>query len=145
MPDAKSLTREAERMKRRVEPRRNASRFALWFPVVAYMALIFGLSSISHPPAMPGGSDKLLHALLYSGLGALFARARAGGWRAVTPAIVATTIAFGALYGASDELHQHFNPPRDVEALDVVADTIGAGAAAIALYAWGIIRGRDGL
>ena len=47
----------------------------------AYMAFIFGLSSISHTPSLPHGSDKGLHALLYSGLGALFARARAGGWR----------------------------------------------------------------
>ena len=39
----------------------------------------------------------------------------------------------------------YFNPPRNVEALDVLADTIGAGAGAVVLYAWGIIRGRDGL
>ena len=30
-------------------------------------------------------------------------------------------------------------------ALDVVADTVGASLGAGALYAWGIIRGRDGL
>ena len=52
---------------------------------------------------------------------------------------------FGALYGASDELHQYFNPPRDADVFDVVADTIGAGIGATALYAWGIIRGRDGV
>ena len=40
---------------------------ALWTPVLAYMAFIFALSSISHPPAMPGGSDKGLHSLLYCG------------------------------------------------------------------------------
>jgi VanZ family protein len=109
------------------------------------MAFIFALSSISHPPALPGQSDKALHALLYSGPGVLFARARAGGWRGVTIPIVVLTFAFGALYGASDELHQYFNPPRNVEALDVLADTIGAGTGAVALYVWGIIRGRDGV
>jgi VanZ family protein len=118
---------------------------ALWAPVLAYMVFIFGLSSISHPPAMPGGSDKWLHSLLYSGLGALFSRALSGGWRRVALRHVALTICFGAIYGASDEFHQHFNPPRNVEVADVVADTIGAGAAAAALHAWGIIRGRDGL
>jgi VanZ family protein len=118
---------------------------ALWAPVVAYMAFIFALSSISQTPAMPGGSDKLLHAFLYSGLGALFARAVSGGWQHVTFGQVLLTICFGAIYGASDELHQYFNPPRNVEVADVVADTIGAGAAAAALHAWGIIRGRDGL
>ena len=58
---------------------------------------------------------------------------------------VEPTVVFGALYGVSDEFHQYFNPPRSVEALDVVADTVGASLGAGALYAWGIIRGRDGL
>ena len=121
-----------------------ASAAPLWWPVLAYMALIFALSSIAEPPSLPGG-DKNLHALLYSGLGFLFARARAGGVRGVTPLVVAQAAIVGALYGASDELHQYFNPPRAVEALDVVADTAGAGLGAAALYAWGIIRGRDGV
>jgi VanZ family protein len=121
------------------------SPIGLWLPVFAYMAFIFGLSSISRPPALPGGSDKWLHSLLYAGLGALFARAIARGWAKVSRRDVLLTICFGALYGASDELHQYFNPPRNVEFLDVVADTAGSGAAAAALYAWGIIRGRDGL
>ena len=118
---------------------------ALWAPVLAYMTFIFALSSISNTPALPRGSDKLLHSLLYSGLGALFARALSGGWKHVALRHVVVTICFGAMYGASDELHQYFNPPRNVEVADVVADTIGAGAAAAALHAWGIIRGRDGL
>ena len=121
------------------------SPIALWGAVLVYMALIFGLSSIAHPPALPDGSDKGLHGLLYAGLGALFACALAGGWRDVRFSVVLWTVCFGAIYGASDELHQYFNPPRNVEALDVLADTVGAGAAAVALYGWGIIRGRDGL
>jgi len=122
---------------------RTASTGARWLPVVGYMAFIFALSSIAHPPALPRGSDKELHTLLYSGLGALFARACAGGWRGVTPRIVIATIVFAAAYGASDELHQYFNPPRNVEALDVLADTIGGALASSGLYAWGIIRARN--
>ena len=76
---------------------------------------------------------------------AVFVRALAGGWQQVTPRVVIATIVFVALYGASDELHQYFNPPRHVEILDVVADTIGGGLASIGLYAWGIIQARDGL
>src|SRR5215208_6808434 len=113
-----------------------ASTAALWFAVAAYMAFIFGLSSISRVPATPEGSDKVLHTLLYGGLGVLFSRALAGRWRSVTPRIIVATTLFGAVYGASDELHQYFNPPRNVEALDLLADTIGAGAGAVALYAW---------
>ncbi len=126
-------------------PKPEASLIALWAPVLLYMAVIFALSSISRPPAMPGGSDKVLHALSYSVLGLLFARALTGGRDAVTLRVAVLTIGFGALYGASDELHQYFNPPRSVEAADLLADTIGAGLGAGALYAWGIIRGRNGL
>ena len=122
---------------------RPASNASLWLPVLGYMAFIFGLSSIAHPPALPQGSDKELHTLLYSGLGALFARACAGGWRGITPRIVCATIVFAAVYGASDELHQYFNPPRNVEALDVLADTIGGALGSVGLYAWGIIRPRN--
>ena len=117
----------------------------LWLPVLGYMALIFALSSIQRPPAMPGGSDKVLHTLLYSGLGFLFARAYAGGATRVGPRTVVTAVLFGALYGASDELHQYFNPPRSVELADLMADTIGASLGAGALWAWGIIRARNGL
>lgn len=126
---------------------RRPSRAArhLWWPVLAYMGFIFLLSSISEPPPMPDGLDKNMHALLYAGLGALFARARAGGWRGVTVGIVVQAMAFGACYGVTDEVHQYFNPPRQVEALDVVADTIGAGLGAAALYAWGIIPSRNGV
>ena len=50
-----------------------------------------------------------------------------------------------AAYGVSDEFHQSFVPMRSVEAMDVVADTVGASFAAFALYAWDIIRARYGL
>src|SRR6185295_11134170 len=103
---------------------RAVSRWALWAPVVLYLALIFGLSSIANPPELPEGSDKNLHALLYSGLGLLLVRALAGGLnRPVRLGIVLTATVLSALYGVSDEIHQYYVPPRQVEALDVVADT----------------------
>jgi VanZ family protein len=110
------------------------------------MALIFGLSSISRTPSFVNGVDKYLHAMLYAGFGALLVRAFAGGWhRRVTAGIVVATIAMAAAYGVSDEFHQSFVPHRSVEAMDVVADTVGASIAAIALYAWDIIRARYAL
>jgi VanZ family protein len=115
----------------------DTSRWSLWTPVVLYMALIFGLSSLSNTPQLPGGTDKDAHAILYFGLGVLIVRAVAGGWgRRVTMGMaVAAAIGCG-LYGVSDEIHQHFVPPRQVEALDVVADTVGGSAAGIAMYLW---------
>jgi len=117
------------------------SRRWLWLPVVLYMAFIFGLSSVSNTPDLPGGSDKGLHAVLYAGLGALLIRALAGGLRRpITLAMALAATVIGGLYGVSDEFHQHFVPPRQVEALDVVADTIGAGTAAFALFGWSTAR-----
>jgi VanZ family protein len=118
-------------------------RWRLWLPVALYMAFIFGLSSISQTPDLPGGSDKGLHALLYAGLGVLLVRALAGGiGQPITLVMVLTATFVAGAYGVSDEFHQYFVPPRQVEALDVVADTIGAAAAAFALFGWSASRAR---
>jgi VanZ family protein len=123
---------------------RAPSRLSLWGAVALYLAFIFVLSSIAHPPELPNGSDKRLHAALYAGLGMLLARALAGGLtRTVTRGMVVATTVLSGLYGVSDEIHQIFVPPRQVEVLDVVADTIGGALGAIALYAWGIIQRRS--
>jgi VanZ family protein len=116
----------------------------LWIPVVGYMAVIFALSSIPNPPAMAQApSDKALHFLLYGGLGALVVRGLAGGFgKPVTIRSAVVAVAVSALYGATDEIHQHFVPPRQMEAMDLAADSIGAAASALALYAAQAIR-RD--
>ena len=113
------------------------------------MALIFGLSSIPDVPTLPvpqAVTDKHLHVLLYFGFGLLLTRALSKGLGsrvALMTAILVTVLA--ALYGVSDEFHQSFVPPRQVDALDVVADTVGGALAGFGLYAWGIIRFRNGL
>ena len=121
---------------------RSASVFRLWWPVLALMAAIFVVSSIEQLPASPGGlSDKQAHALTYALLAGLTLRALAGGrWRGVWAgrALVAALVAI--LYGASDEWHQSFVPGRHAEASDLLADALGASAAAGTLWAWGIIR-----
>jgi VanZ family protein len=106
------------------------------------MAVIFILSSISNPPTIPQqGSDKILHILLYGGLGALVVRALAGGFdRPVTIRTVIVAVVVSALYGATDEVHQHFVPPRQMDAWDLAADGVGAAASALALYAADALR-----
>ena len=123
------------------------SRSSLWIPVVLYLAFIFALSSIANTPTLPiAVSDKGLHGLLYLGFGAVLTRALSRGFQVpVTAAMAVVVTVCGALYGISDEFHQSFVPPRNVEALDVVADTIGSALAAFGLYAWGIIRPRHGV
>ncbi len=108
-----------------------------WALVVVYMALIFVLSSISNTPALPGGSDKQLHGLLYGGLAGLIMRALAGGWnRRMTMGMAVTAIVIAGLYGISDEYHQSFVPNRQSDPSDVVADTVGAAVAAFACVGW---------
>ena len=111
--------------------------------MLAYMAMLFGLSSLSTLPTPPGGfSFYDIHIAAYAGLGALTARATAKGvrnlsWRAVLLAIVIAT-----LYGVSDEYHQRFVPGRSFDVLDMVADMIGSVIGASAVGAWSIIRCR---
>jgi hypothetical protein len=116
-------------------------RQMLWTPVLLYMAMLFGLSSWSAPPSLPGGSDKAAHWLLYSGLSVLVVRALARGeWRAVTAWRAIVAVAICAAYGLSDECHQAFVPGRDAELLDLAADTFGASAAAATLWLWGTMK-----
>lgn len=109
---------------------------SLWAPVVAYMALIFGLSSITQPPDLPAElSDKTGHLALYFGLSALLVRALAGGWRErVTPIVACLAVVMATVYGVTDEVHQHFVPPRQMDAWDIAADAVGASLAALGAY-----------
>jgi VanZ family protein len=100
------------------------------------MGLIFWMSSDATPPAIAPFEipDKVSHVVLYAPLGLLVARALAGGWQVQTLSTVFAAGAIATLYGVTDEVHQHFVPPREVEALDVVADAVGATAGAAFLY-----------
>jgi VanZ family protein len=88
--------------------------------VAAWAGLIFALSSVPDLGTGLGGWDlvlrKLAHAAEFAVLGALLVRAtdRAG-----------LAFALGALYGASDELHQAFVPGRMGSPLDVAIDVVG--------------------
>ena len=92
----------------------------LWLPVVAWAALIFGLSSVSDLGTGLGTWDLVLRKLAHAGefavLGALLLRAT-GSARAA--------FAGGVAYAVSDELHQHFVPGRVGSPLDVAIDAVG--------------------
>ena len=92
----------------------------LWGPVIAWAALIFGLSSI---PALDSGLGtwdevlrKLAHVTEYAVLGFLLVRAI--GREA--PALLV-----GIAYAASDEIHQHFVAGRHGSPVDVLIDAVG--------------------
>lgn len=79
------------------------------------------------------GKDKLLHFGVYFILGWLTYRAFEHSSLAKTGLknVVIVTILLGALFAASDEIHQHFVPGRSMEVYDFIADALGIATAVI--------------
>ena len=120
-------------------------RTGLWGPPVLYMAVMFGLSSESHPiPVVTVHIwDKLLHLSEYGLLALLFARAFVGGGFGWLAAMVAATLMTSA-YGVTDEWHQSFVPLRNADVHDWFADTLGA-VIGTSIYRVGAIVGLTGV
>jgi VanZ family protein len=112
-----------------------AARAVLWLPPLAYMAVIFYLSSEPNPlPILTENIwDKAIHATEYGVLGILLCRAFLGEG---LPVAIAGLWAFAltSVYGGSDEWHQFFTPGRNSDLRDWAADTTGA-AIGVAVYA----------
>lgn len=119
------------------ERKRGSSReiISCWLPPVAYMALIFFMSSRPVPELiLPEiwNIDKVIHFIEYGILGILWFRALNTNMdeaREIT--IAAFTITF--IYGISDEIHQYFVPERSASIFDAIADGAG-GWAGVWLY-----------
>lgn len=93
---------------------------------VLWMAVIFFLSSLTKNDLqnLPRISDILGHGTLYLILGGLLYFAfdrRRGRW----------AVFISALYGLTDEFHQHFVPGRTPEVKDLLVDTLAALTAVI--------------
>lgn len=103
-----------------------------WLPAVAWMAVIFWLSS---QPELPGPPDplwrfvffKTAHFLAYGTL-ALFYMHALGG-----PSKRRWALLLTCLYAISDEWHQAYTPGRTARPLDVFIDLCGAS---VSLYSW---------
>lgn len=108
-----------------------------WAPAVAYMAVIWVMSSFSHidlPVQEFPLADKGVHAVEYGVLAVLVAYAVQQTFPArhlARTAIVSVLFVVG--WGVLDELHQAFVPGRSSDVLDVVADAVG-GTAGVALH-----------
>jgi VanZ family protein len=116
-----------------------------WLPVIAYMAMLFGFSSLSTLPEPPGEFSYYdVHVAAYAGLAIVTVRALAKGiLRSITWRVVLGAIVISALYGVSDEYHQRFVPGRDFDMFDMLADAVGSIVGASAVGAWSIIRRRS--
>jgi VanZ family protein len=100
-----------------------------WLPVYLYAGLIFFHSAQTYPPLMPKilYADKLFHFIEYAIFGFLLARAaRCSSSVNLRTQFRIFAVGVAFLYGVSDEFHQYFVPGREVEFLDLVADSLGA-------------------
>ena len=118
-----------------------------WILVVAYLALIFGVSSIPQSPlshACIRVSDKLAHLAEYAGFGLLLTLASRSTLRRVQRwLLMVIVVLVGAAVGALDETYQMTVPGRASELLDWVADVMGVligTCLAMALGSWMTLR-----
>jgi VanZ family protein len=109
------------------------------------MGVLFAFSSVQNPPAVPGEpSDKLIHGLLYAGLGGVSLRAVVDRrWDRVSARRVIDAVLIAVAYGGFDEFHQSFVTGRQSDFADLSANTAGAATAAVVLWLWGILRRRN--
>lgn len=109
-----------------------------WILALVYCGAIFVLSSKPDVPNLGGsfpGKDKLAHAVLYAGLASVLALGVGRSGRVFRPRLQFwLPLLLPLLYGATDELHQYFVPPRTPDVLDWFADGTGALAAAGFFY-----------
>ncbi len=109
-----------------------------WGPVAFFMGVILYASSVpaSDIPSLFPFQDVLFHAAVYGALAYSFCRAiRRNSPAAPLPALFASAVLFGLLYGIGDELHQQFIPGRGPDIIDVLIDTIGASLGST-FFAW---------
>ncbi len=119
-----------------------------WLPVVAYVGLIFSLSSLhTGGPSLFPNMDKVEHLLEYGLLGLLLGRAfrfavggRRGLWWAVG------TVLVGSAIGALDELYQAFVPGRSSDVRDWLTDSMALLLAVLFTQLVSVqpLRGRPG-
>jgi VanZ family protein len=109
-----------------------------WLPILAYVALIFTLSSQPRlaPPFHFANSDKLAHTLEYGGLGFLLVRAFRRRTRLSGPVAGGlAAVAIGLVIAGFDEYWQSHIPGRDSNVLDWIADGQGLILAQLAFLA----------
>jgi VanZ family protein len=122
-----------------------------WLPVVAWMAVIFALSSISGLRVSDDAEvDRpfrvVAHLGSYALLAALSLHAMAGLRPPRTRQLI-VAYAISLLFGISDEIHQAFVPDRtgrlDDLAIDAVGAAVGLLVGYLALRMWASVRRRE--
>lgn len=114
---------------------------AAWAPAVAWMALIYVLSSLQgletgFDPSLDWALRKFAHSLVYAGLVVLYRHALGRTTGLASPKILVLSFCLAVLYAGTDEAHQRFVPGRFGTWWDVGIDAFGAA------IAWAILAKR---
>ncbi len=110
--------------------------YHLWLLLLlSYCAVIYELSDqpVLPVPALFNMQDKVIHAMAYAVMAALFWQTARYRMPKLFPCAVVTVL-FCSLYGISDEWHQSFVAGRMADPLDWLADTTGALLLTIVRY-----------
>ena len=116
--------------------RKFVASFPYWVPTVLWMGIIFFLSSLpeSTTPGRDIFPDKLCHGAEYFILAFLILFALQRTTKLTFSTSFWITLAWGALYGLSDEIHQLYTTTRHCDIADIAADI--CGVAALFLILW---------
>jgi VanZ family protein len=115
----------------------------MWGPAAVWAAVLFLLSAWPDPvgPDWLSLSDKAVHLILYTVLGAALAWGRMRSGAALPHAL---PLLVGALYGATDELHQRFVRGRTPSFADWCVDLLGVFLGYLLVMAVArLVGGRD--
>ena len=126
-------------------------RIKRWFPLFAWVALIFGASSIpgviTDDVKIPMDFDKLAHFFEYMVFAILFYRGLSYDSRRVNWIFFIVVVLTGGGIAGLDEMYQSYIPGRDSSFYDLVADFAGVvagGLFAVMKDMWKVKRGRTG-
>lgn len=119
-----------------------------WLPLAAWVALIFGLSSIpglsTEDVDLPRWFDKVVHAVEYAVLAVLIYRGFGYGQAVPRRTTVLIAAATGAGLAALDELYQGTVPGRYSSVMDFAADMVGVLAGTLLAVVRQRIRSEKG-
>ena len=112
-----------------------------WAMVVAWMAVVFGVSSISNLGPAARVPDWISHPIEYGVGAAMVCRALDDNRRrALTVSTALTATLLTTAYGVTDEYHQSFVPGRTSDPMDVAKDLAGSAAASFLYRRWSMER-----
>ncbi len=126
-------------------------RIKRWFPLFAWVVLIFGASSIpgviTDDVRIPMDFDKIAHFFEYMVFAILFYRGLSYDIRRISWIFFIVVVLTGGGIAGLDEMYQSYIPGRDSSFYDLVTDFAGVVAGSlfsVMKHMWIVKRGRKG-